>query len=144
MIHCTINGISSKEYGVYLDESALATLMTPAPHKADITNSSRIEHGVRVLDKPELVRVDERSISIKIAIVAQSRAEFFSLYYKFCNEVLSTGKVHITTPYQPNVVYKCRYKSCEPLTYADGRIAKFTLSLREPNPADRSINEPEE
>lgn len=138
MIECYINGVSSLTYGLHLDETALAVLMTPAPNKDDISNTSRAEHGTRVIKDAETVRKDKRSISLKVAVFAQSKAEFYEKYSRFCTDVLDKGEIDIETIYQPGVIYKCRYKSCEPLTYYNGRLGKFTLSLIEPNPKDRT------
>ncbi|MCM1079695.1 MAG: hypothetical protein NC344_10210 [Bacteroidales bacterium] len=137
MIECYINGRPSVDYGVYLDETALAALMTPAPNKEDITNTSRSEHGTRVKRDPSKVFKKERTVSLKIAVHAASKAEFYKIYARFCDEVLAFGEVDIETVYQPGVIYKCRYKSCESLTYYNGQLAKFTLTLTEPNPNDR-------
>lgn len=133
----TINGVDATIYGLVLDESALAVLMTPAGHKEDVSNDSRIEHGVRVLRKSELARQDKRNLSLKIGIVAQSTSDFYTKYEKFCNDVLATGEVDIKTAYQPSVIYRCRYRSCETLTYYNGKVGKFTLKLVEPDPTDR-------
>lgn len=139
MIECYINGVdAASTYGLHLDETALAVLMTPAPNKEDVSNMSRAEHGTRVIKDASKVFKKERQVIVKINLVAGSKSDFYAKYAKFCDEVLDRGEIDIETIYQPNVVYKCRYKSCEPLTYYNGKLAKFTLSLIEPNPKDRT------
>lgn len=138
MINVTINGQQGSRYGLTLDETALAVLMTPPPKKEDIRNESRLEHGVRVISNREYVKSAERKLLLKCSISAPSREEFFRRFNLFCSEVLDGGEVDIQTSYQEGVVYRCRYKDCQQLTYYNGRLANFALNLTEPNPKNRN------
>ena len=123
-------------WGISMDTSSLSALMTPAPMKEFIENKSRLEHGKRVITSDP--KIDERNISLTFNLTATSEEQFFSRYNSFCEE-LATGVLHIRSKYQPNVVYKTIYLSCNQFTQFMRGIAKFSLRLVEPNPTDRSI-----
>ena len=123
-------------WGISMDTSSLSALMTPAPMKEFIENKSRLEHGKRVITSDP--KIDERNISLTFTLTATSEEQFFSRYNSFCEE-LATGVLHIRSKYQPNVVYKTIYLSCNQFTQFMRGIAKFSLRLVEPNPTDRSI-----
>lgn len=122
-------------WGIGMEDSALSALMTPAPMKALIENSSRLEHGKRVVTANP--KVDERNITLEIHLAAKNKEEFFSRYLSFCEE-LATGVLNISTKYQQGVVYKTVYLSCSQFSQFANGIAKFSLKLCEPNPKDRS------
>lgn len=137
----TINGTQASKWGLILDEKSLSALIKPVPHKDDIENDSRLQHGVRVVKDASYVRKKKRSVTIYFSIVASSESDFWGKYKAFCDEVLSTGNVNIETKWQSGVVYKFRYSDCDQMTYYNGRLANFSLSLIEPNPDDRGSGE---
>lgn len=123
-------------WGISMDTSSLSSLMTPPPMKEFIENKSRLEHGKRVVTSNP--KVDERSLTLTFNLTAKSEEQFFARYNAFCEE-LATGVLHIKSKYQPNVVYKTIYISCNQFTQFMRGIAKFSLRLVEPNPKDRSV-----
>ncbi len=123
-------------WGISMDTTSLSSLMTPAPMKEFIENESRIEHGKRVIiSNPKL---SERSLTITFNLTAKDEAQFFSRYASFCEE-LAKGVLNIKTSYQPNVVYKTIYLSCNQFSQFMRGLAKFSLRLNEPNPTDRDV-----
>ena len=130
--------INSKDayttWGISMDTSSLSALMTPPPAKELVENKSRLEHGKRVMTSSP--KVDERNVTLSINLTAKNEQQFFERYLSFCSE-LETGVLHISTSYQPNVVYKMIYLSCSQFTQFMKGIAKFSLKLNEPNPKDR-------
>lgn len=131
-----INGKDAYDtWGISLTDGAISALMTPAPQKSIIENKSRNEHGKRVLNSNP--KVDERDINLQIHLTASTKEDFFAKYESFCNE-LATGSLKIKTKYQPSVIYKTNYLSCNQFSEFMFGIAKFTLKLNEPNPMDRS------
>lgn len=132
-----INGLDAYErWGVSLSDTALSALMTPSPQKKFISSKSRLKDGKSiVVNNP---KVDERSVSIIIHLIARNEAEFFSNYEKFCNEVLAKGYLTIETKFQQGVIYKMEYESCSQFSQFMRGIAKFTLKMTEPNPNNRS------
>lgn len=121
-------------WGISMDDTSLSALMTPAPNKALIENKSRLEHGKCVVtSNPKL---DERNLTLQINLTAQNADAFFARYSSFCEE-LAMGTLEIKTKYQPEIVYKTTYQSCNQFSQFMQGIGKFILKLNEPNPADR-------
>lgn len=123
-------------WGMSLTDGSVSKLMTPPPMKAVIENKSRIEDGKRVINSN--AKVDERDFTLEVHFTAKSKDDFFAKYESFCNE-LATGVLNIRTRYQPTVLYKTNYLSCNQFSEFMFGIAKFTLKLNEPNPKDRSL-----
>lgn len=124
-------------WGIGLEDGALSALMTPSPMKDYIENSSRLEHGTRVITSN--AKMDERSITLQIHLTAKDENTFLTNYASFCEE-LKGAVLNIRTKYQPTVMYKTIYVSCSQFSQFMRGLAKFSLRLREPNPADRSIS----
>lgn len=122
-------------WGISMDTSSLSALMAPPPMKEFIENKSRLENGKRVITSNS--KIDERNITLTFNLTAKSEDQFFARYNSFCEE-LATGVLHIRSKYQPNVVYKTIYFSCNQFTQFMRGIASFSLKLVEPNPADRT------
>lgn len=119
----------------FFDSTSLSALMTPPPLKDAISNESRIEDGKRVFHTGR--KVADRDITLVMQMSARNETEFFANYQSFCEE-LKKGRLVIWTKYQPNVYYKCDYMNCTQFTQFMRGIAKFSLRLNEPNPADRT------
>ena len=132
------NKDSYDNWGISLDTSSLSALMTPAPNQEFIENKSRLEHGKRVIAATP--KVDERSLTLTINLTAKNEDEFFEKYDSFCQE-LATGVLNIRSKYQPNIVYRTIYLSCNQFTQFMRGIAHFSLKIVEPNPMDRNIND---
>lgn len=131
-----INGKDSyTTWGIFMDETALSTLMTPAPNKEFISNKYRTKDGKKVIRHNP--RLDEREVTIPFNMTAKSPEEFISNYAKFCDEVLAKGEMVLHTSFQPTVWYRCIYLSCTQFSEFVRTMAKFTLKLNEPDPTDR-------
>ena len=122
-------------WGIFLDETALSTLMTPAPNKEFISNKYRSKDGKSVIKHNP--RLDEREITLPFNMSAIDSDTFMTNYAKFCEEVLATGELVIRTRFQPNVWYRCIYLSCTQFSQFIRKMAKFSLKLNEPDPSDR-------
>lgn len=125
-----------KEFGMSLDESALSALMTPPPNKACIENSSRLEHGKRVINNNP--KIDSRSVTLTFNLTAKDVTEFMQRYAKICEDVLACGYMELITEFQEGVKYKMQYESCTQFSQFMRSIGKFSLKLTEPDPTDRS------
>nr|DAJ73595.1 MAG TPA: tail protein [Caudoviricetes sp.]DAP69149.1 MAG TPA: tail protein [Caudoviricetes sp.] len=131
-----INGKDAyTEYGIFMDDTALSTLMTPAPNKEFISNKYRSKDGKSVIMHNP--RLDEREITVSFNMSAKTPEAFLANYGKFCDEVLATGQVTIHTTFQPAVWYHCTYLSCTQFSEFMRELAKFSLKLNEPDPTDR-------
>lgn len=132
-----INGKDAyAKWGISMDDTSLADLMAPPANKEYIENKSRTEHGKRVLVANP--KVEDRNLTLQLNLTAVNEADFFSKYAGFCEE-LETGMLEIKTKYQPSVVYKTIYLSCQQFSQFMRGIGKFSLKLNEPNPKDRTV-----
>ena len=122
-------------WGIILDETALSTLMTPAPNKEFISNKYRSKDGKSVIKHNP--RLDEREITLPFNMTAKDSDTFMTNYARFCEEVLAKGELVIHTRFQPNVWYRCIYLSCTQFSQFIPEMAKFSLKLNEPDPSDR-------
>lgn len=127
------------DYGISLEEAAMSSLLTPPPMKARVESRYRKKHGKTTINKTP--RYDDRDLTLAIHINARTQKQFLEYYYKFCTEILATGHLDIKTSFEPDVVYKCDYISCNQFAEFNMEYAAFTLKLNEPNPADRSEEE---
>lgn len=124
-------------WGISIDNTSLSALMTPAPLKEFPKDSSRIEDGTQV--DVDNSKVDERDLTLQINLTAKTEEAFFEQYLSFCEE-LRNGSLYIRTKYQPDVVYKTIYLSCNQFSQFMRGIGKFILKLNEPNPTDRNLD----
>lgn len=124
------------EWGISMDDTSLSALMTPAPNKNFIENKSRLEHGKRVIASNP--KKDERNLTLQLNLTAPDKDAFFARYDSFCNE-LDRGVLEIRTKYQPSVVYRTEYLSCQQFSQFMQGIGKFVLKLNEPNPMNRDL-----
>ena len=122
-------------WGIFLDETALSALMTPAPNKEFISNKYRSKDGKSVIKHNP--RLDEREITLPFNMTAKDSDTFLTNYARFCEEVLAKGELVIHTRFQPNVWYRCIYLSCTQFSQCIREMAKFSLKLNEPDPSDR-------
>ena len=130
-----INGKdAATTWGAFMSDGSLSALMTPAPMKDYIENSSRAAHGKELLVSS--AKVDARDLSLTIYIKAANRQQFFARYLAFVEE-LQGGTFVIETMYQPGVFYRCVYRSCTQFGQYNGQLGKYTLKITEPNPKNR-------
>lgn len=129
------------EYGIYLEETAMSNLMTPAPAKEHVENESDLENGKRVSRDTTDVKKDDRNVTLVVHMDAADKTELLTRYGKFCTEILDKGFFDIKTKYQENVVYRMTYITCSQLSVYMGGYAKYTLSLNEPDPTNRGVTD---
>lgn len=132
----TINGEDAySTWGIFMDDTALSTLMTPAPCKEFISNKYRSKDGKNVIRHNP--RLDEREVTVGFYMTAKDENTFLANYAKFCDDVLAKGELVIQTSFQPTVWYRCVYLSCTQFSQFVRELAKFSLKLNEPDPSDR-------
>ena len=131
-----INGIDANiTYGITLDPTGLSALMTPPGMKENVKNTSRLEHGTRVITAhPHMAA---RQLSLAINLVARDPQQFHTRYAAFC-QVLAGGFLDIHTTAQPGIEYHLEYNSCSQFSQYHQGIAKFMLKLTENDPSDRT------
>lgn len=122
-------------WGFGLENGGVSALLTPPPLKSFVTNSSRLEHGSRVVcSNPKM---DEREVTLTVHFSAESLTDFFTKYSALMT-ILKAGSVTFELPkIQEGVVYHLLYQSCSQLRQLNQGIALFTLKMLEPNPSNR-------
>ena len=120
--------------GVSLSDTALSALMSPPAMKEDIINESRLEHGRRRTSTGNMMQ--ERELSLPIHSTAKSKENYLTQYNDLL-DILQGVELNISTSFQSDVVYKCRYVSCTQFTQFINGMAKLVLRLVEPDPSDR-------
>lgn len=130
-----INGKDAyTEWGVSMTDAGLSALMTPAANKSPIENKGRLMDGKQV--NMAATRTDERTLSLPISLTAPTKSAFFTRYEAFCAE-LAKGQLNISTKYQPNVLYRTYYISCQQFSQFVREMASFSLRICEPDPTNR-------
>ena len=127
-------------WGLSLEDGALSRLMTPPPHKEPVSNKNVMMDGISVVQ--DQFFADVRSVSLEMHIVAPRKDVFWARYASFCTEVLNEGYIDLVTRYEPTKVYHFLYSDCTQFTEFQETMAKFTLSLNEPNPSVHSGSVP--
>ncbi len=132
-----INGHDAwQTWGIMMDDTSLSALMTPPATKDFPKNSSRLESGTRYITiNPKL---KERDVTLSLQFYAETKEAFRANYTAFCNNVLATGKLNISTKYQSGVKYFFIYNSCTQYRQFLFKVAKFSLRLTEYNPENRT------
>jgi len=125
-------------WGVSFTDASLSELITPAPMKAPVENKSRIQDGKRVVSSQTYVKKDERNVSLEMHVHAKSKAVFWQRYNSFCEQVLDRQFIDIKSGYVSGKVFHMTYESCSQFSEFMQEMAKFSLRLNEPNPADRT------
>lgn len=122
-----------ERYGVFLEDKAVAALMSPPPHKTPANNSAAGSHGV-AYGGSTIGKKNEKQFDFNIDLVAESSASYLTRYASFCHEVLDCGYLQLVTSWEPAKVYHLLYRSCEPITQFLSGLGKFTLAVTEPHP----------
>ena len=125
------------QWGVSLNASGLSTLMTPPAVKSYIRNESAIENGSRLVTAVT-PRLQSREFTVTVNLSAPDESTFLTRYASFVAEITS-GELLIKTSFQPTVLYRCYYMSCDTFAEYQRGIGKFSLKLIEPDPSNRSL-----
>lgn len=135
--HLTINGRDAySTWGILIDSTSLSALLTPAGTKDNVKSTSRLKHGTDVSFGN--IKKASRQVNLTLQLIARDEQQFFERYSSFCLE-LEKGFLNISTSYQPGVVYKFEYNSCQQFTQFIREYAKFQLRLTENDPSDRTF-----
>ena len=124
------------EWGMSLSDGSLSKLLTPAPNKEPIKNANAITDGSSVVGGIGVKA--ERTVNLEVHFIAPDQSTFLSRYAAFCSDVLDKGAFDLKTSVQDGVVYHFIYLDCQQFSQFHLELAKFTLSLVEPNPSNRT------
>lgn len=138
-----INDIDMATYGCFLweenagDHTNYDSLMKP-PKMKEYTSVSYRELDGEELPDLLLTRYEARDITLKMAIAAETRIEWFE-YYNAVIALLKSGWLKVYVPEIGRVMkaYMKEYTKYSQLTLLKNtgqQIAGFTVTLREPKP----------
>lgn len=133
---------AEQRWGIIFSGEALTALMTPAGKKEYIKNESPLMDGEEILSVGDYTpKTAARDIQLMIGLRARSFGQFLTNYRSFVSE-LEKGTFDITVyAWEGNdwfkETYHLNYVSCSQYSEFNGRLAKFVLKLREPNPKNR-------
>lgn len=126
-----INGTDAyTAWGVSLEDGALDALMAFRPNKEPVTNKNVTANGAVVVAGTAGLS-EERTVSLPLHIVAGSQSSFLSQRSAFYNAIKG-GQLTIQTTH-PSATYTMYYVSCSQYTQFLSGLAKFILTLYEPN-----------
>lgn len=123
-------------FGITLVRGWREALLTPAPVKSYVTNSSRLEDGERIIALPENAKMDKRDVSISFFMEGNSQEDYLAKYEAFLNKIAYSGQFCLKIPVLHRI-YKLVYSSCSQFGDYGLKRGKFTLKLTESNPNDR-------
>lgn len=123
-------------FGITLVRGWREALLTPAPVKSFVTNSSRLEDGERIIALPENAKKDKRDVSISFFMEGNSQEDYLAKYEAFLNKIAYSGQFCLKVPILHRI-YKFVYSSCSQFGDYGLKRGKFTLKLTESNPNDR-------
>lgn len=132
-----INGVNSfTQFGIYLDQKSLTSLLAPLSVKKPIENESVIADGKEV-DWDVDPKVESRTIQLTLNLTANSEADFLTKFDLFCAE-LEKQKIVIKITSPKTVYFRFIYHDCKQFQSFFKRNAKFALTVEEPNPKNRA------
>ena len=125
------------KYGVSFVKGSYLQLIRKGASKGYVTNESRLQHGVRMVAKPEYAKYKSRSVSVTILLEASSRRDYVNKIEAF-TEKISQGLFCLKIPscYR---VFRLVYTDMKIKQEFRNNHATFTLEMTEPNPDDRDI-----
>jgi len=117
-------------FGMSLSDGSLAKLLTPAPNKEPIKNTNVAMDGSSIVSRRHYKA--ERTVNLEVHIIAPDASTFLSRYADFCSSVLDVGAFEMETEVG---TFNFIYLDCQQFSQFHLELAKFTLSLLEPNPS---------
>ena len=127
-------------WGVNMGDGFLDSIDAPLPMKDYIENSSRTEHGKRVIT--DNAKVDSREITLSFTITGSSPSDYQSKKKSFYLE-LQKGKFEVRVPVLGGEIYKLIYlgKSISYGLSLSRTFGNLSAKFEEPNPTDRNSSE---
>ncbi|NDV83643.1 hypothetical protein [Bacteroides sp. 51] len=129
-----INGTDARTLGIRMGDGFLNALTAPAPMKEFIENTSRLEHGKRVLyDKPRLA---DREVTLTFTLFGNTEVDFMQKLKSF-EAILYVGFVELYVE-ATKQTYRLTYERSQTYAQNQNRTAcNITVKFNEPNPANR-------
>ncbi len=135
---CKINNLDAyAEWGVVLPDASVSQLLAFAPLKPLVSNKTRLDDGAQVITTG--AKVDERDLTLVFYVKASNLSQF-NQRIDALEAVFRNGSFTLWIAERPNDYYRLIYQSCSQFTQFNGRLAKFTLKVTEPDPTNRSAS----
>lgn len=139
-----INGVDMATYGTFLCETSAGAhtnydaLMKPSKTKAPTSVSYQERNGEELPDDLGELKHEARDVSLQVAIVGDTRQQWFSRYNALM-ALLQSGWLNINVP-ELGRIFKMYLKDCSDysqlttLSSTGQQIATMKVVLREPKP----------
>ena len=139
-----INGVDMATYGTFLCETSANAhtnydaLMKPSKTKAPTSVSYQERNGEELPDELEELKHEARDIPLKLAIVGDTRQQWFSRYNALM-ELLKSGWLELNVP-EIGRIFKVYLKECSSYSHftvlanSGQQLATMTVVFREPKP----------
>ena len=124
------------EWGVNMGNGFLDAIDALLPMKAFVENTSRLEHGKRIMTQN--AKVDSRDITLSFTITGTNEADYRAKKKAFQTE-LQRGVFTMQIPTLGSETYKMVYtgKSISYGLSLNRCFGHFSMKVTEPNPMDR-------
>ena len=123
-------------YGICLMKGSYEKLLEYPSPKNLITWSDRRKDGVEYLADSDTIKIDKKSVSIKVLLTGTSQSDYYTKYEAFFKRI-SSGIICMKIP-TLGKVFKLVYSKQANLSKINDKSSTFALNLIEPNPTDRS------
>lgn len=129
----TINGKTLG--GVKIGAGFRDALLAPSPMKENITNESRLEHGVRTTVIP---KINSRTLTLQFQVTGGTKAAFESNLEALYAEFYS-GTFRLAVPEITGEIFNLIYRGASPAYSGglSGKACKVSATFLEPNPSNR-------
>lgn len=139
-----INDVDMATYGTFLCETSASAhtnydaLMKPSKTKAPTTVSYQERNGEDLPDELGELKHEARDIPLKLAIVGDTRQQWFSRYNALM-ELLKSGWLELNVP-ELGRIFKVYLKECSSYSHwtvlsdSGQQLATMTVVFREPKP----------
>lgn len=139
-----LNGVDMAEYGVFLCETAANAntnydaLMKPSKTKLPVSVTYQEKNGEELPENLGELKFEARDIPLKLAIVGETRQQWFSRYNALM-ELLRSGWIDMEIPELSRVFHVylkdvSAYSQLTVLSHTGQQIATMSIVLREPKP----------
>lgn len=126
-------------YGASLVKGAYKTLLQGLQAKDIVKNTSRIEHGDRIViteDYP--IRIASRELSLSFLVEGKTRPEMLSNRKSFLNDLTSSTIITFNAN-RLGLGFKLVFREVtEIIDYTNNRYCTVQVKFYEPNPQDRT------
>lgn len=131
----TINGVDISQYGATLIKGGYEAFLTPPDAKEQVTNESRIKHGVEVKLQP--IKYQQRELQLQFFIEGEDETSYLANYAAFLG-VISNGVIVVGIPVL-NTLFRLVYSRCSKYGNYGKKKGKFAIVFHEYDVSQREL-----